>query len=162
MAATTKGKATKPATKVTAPADLSTQALTILDELHKGVKDTIGELCKGAKVAAPEVVGAVARAIFWTNLVPLVASGLIFFFLAGFAMKAYKKMWVWYQASESHNNYSYDPPVCPTLCIVFYSIGLLASTITWCCIWFDAMRWMGVFDQKAYLAQMILNKLSGG
>lgn len=162
MAATAKDKATKPETAkaVKAPADLSTQALTILDEVHQGTKQAISELRQGAKVAIPEVAGAVVRAIFWTNLVPIVGSGLIFFFIAGFAVKAYKKMWAWYETQEKACS-GYDMPICPIIAIVVYSIALLGSTIAWSSIWFNSMYWMGIFDQKAYLAKMILDKLAG-
>lgn len=138
-------------------ADLSTQALTILDEVHKGVKSTIGELRQGAKVAVPEVVGAVARAIFWRNLALLIRDFVIAVLLIAaviYYFKRFTAFWTW-----GLDNTDADTPGILAPVVVTVILGI-------CCLAFfcdthllDARCWMGVFDQKAYLANMVLEKI---
>jgi ABC-type multidrug transport system fused ATPase/permease subunit len=142
-------------------ADLSTQALVILDELHQGVKTTIGELRQGAKVAVPEVVGAVARAIFWRNLAMLIRdfvwAVLIIWAIVYYFKRLHPAFWKWCgtQAEEcTDGEMAYGLPV-----IAIIVMGIVFMTFFCNTHLFEAKCWMGVFDQKAYLANMILEKI---
>jgi len=164
IAADTKDKVTKEAktqvTKVVKEAkvaDLSTQALTILDEVHKGVKSTIGELKNGAKVAVPEVVGAVARAIFWRNLSLLVRDFIIALILITaiiYYLKRFKAFWQWGIDNTDNDTPGILAPIFATVILAIFFIAFFCDTHL-----LDARCWMGVFDQKAYLANMILEKI---
>lgn len=155
------GKAVaKEAAKHNKVASLSDQAATILDELHKGIKKSI-----------PEVAGAVGRAIFWKSAAVLARALMYFLLLLAATIIYAKRVKGWWLgiatwARETYNatkgNY-YSSNDCRGLQYV-----LLIPAVVLFILWmvtvsesalFDAKYWMGVLDQKAYLANLVLEKL---
>jgi hypothetical protein len=105
---------------------------------------------KEAAKIAPDAIEAVGRAIFWQNVIPLVGSMVVFVALAWFFKRSVRvaKAACWEYGPEGDG-----------VCCLIYWVALLASTIAVLTNWLDATRWMGVFDQKAYIAHLIMQKL---
>lgn len=130
-------------------APLSEQAAIVLEDLRKGIKKSI-----------PEVAGAVGRAIFWRNLAMLVKDLILAVILIVFGVhyvrKILPKFWEWAQDCEYESGgFSY---------IIFALVGVALPL--WVGVEFfagtnllDPRCWMGVFDQKAYLANLVLENM---
>lgn len=107
----------------------------------------------GIKSIAPEVAAAVGRAIFWQNFIPVLTS--LALLIVAFII--IKKLPGWCK----YLNDNEDPEDTSVQLIISIILGII-SIGNFLSVWTDSMTWMGIFDQKAYLAAEVLKKLTGG
>lgn len=118
--------------------------------LEKKVVELADQLEAALKGVAPEAIEAAGRAIFIAGLMNLLATALV-----GIALLLLGR-WLWRKA-QSDDVYACDE-------VSWYlgaATALLGGAGTWLGGWLCVQNWLAVFDQKAWLALKLLDKLGG-